>query len=123
VTVEIVRHPKKHCDRIVLTDEGMQIDESEPLSDRHPEKVEGSKDARWEPDSNVTAKRRQQPAKQPEPSFSTDEGMQIDEMEAHPENADSSIRESSEPDSNVTFERLVHLEKHAEPIVWRERGI
>jgi hypothetical protein len=46
--------------------------------------------------------------KQPFPSFSTEEGMQINESDEHDENANSAIDESREPDSNVTVERDLH---------------
>jgi hypothetical protein len=38
------------------------------------------------------------------PSFSIEEGMQIDESDEQTENADSSIDDSWEPDSKNTFE-------------------
>jgi hypothetical protein len=42
------------------------------------------------------------------PSFSTEEGMQIDRRDEQLETAESSIDESLEPDSNVTVERDSH---------------
>jgi hypothetical protein len=61
--------------------------------------------------------------KQLEQSFSTEEGMQMDESDEHFENADSSIQESWEPDSNATCERAVHPEKQDGVIRWMEEGM
>jgi hypothetical protein len=47
-----------------------------------------------EPDSNVTVESLLQSEKQPEPTRSTDAGMQIDESDQHPKKADVSILES-----------------------------
>jgi hypothetical protein len=59
----------------------------------------------------VTVERGLHSEKQELPSFSTEEGMQIDESDEHQANARSSIDESFEPDSNVTVERDTHRKK------------
>jgi hypothetical protein len=55
----------------------MQIDES----DEQDQKADSSIDESREPDSNVTLERDLHPWKQYLPSFSTEEGMQIDESD------------------------------------------
>jgi hypothetical protein len=55
----------------------MQIDES----DEQDKKADSSIDESFEPDSNVTVERDSHPEKQLLPSFSTEEGMQIDESD------------------------------------------
>jgi hypothetical protein len=56
-------------------------------------------------------------------SFSTDEGMQIDESDEHHENADSSIHESLEHDSNVIVERDLQQQKHSLQSVRTDEGM
>jgi hypothetical protein len=41
-------------------------------------------------------------------SFSTEEGIQIDESDEQPQNANGSIHKSVEFDSNVSVERELH---------------
>jgi hypothetical protein len=57
-------------------------------------------------DSNLTVERFPQSEKDPKPTVSREEGIQIEESDEQPEKANESIRESREPDSNVTSERL-----------------
>jgi hypothetical protein len=61
--------------------------------------------------------------KQPFPSFSTEEGMQINESDEQEENADSPIEESLEQYSNVTIERELHSLKHQLPSILTDEGI
>jgi hypothetical protein len=89
---------------MVLSEEGMQIDESDEQTKNGAPSTNESR----EPDSNVTVERDLHPEKQYWPSLSTEEGMQIDESDEQLQNADSSIEESRESDSNVTLERDSH---------------
>jgi hypothetical protein len=57
----------------------MQIDES----DEQQANGELAIDESLEPDSNVTNERDLHPEKQPRPTVSTEEGMQIDESHEH----------------------------------------
>jgi hypothetical protein len=60
-----------------VTDEGMQIDES----DEQYKNADSSMNESLEPDSNVTAERDLHPWKQSGPSLSTEDGMQMDESD------------------------------------------
>jgi hypothetical protein len=70
----------------------------------------------------VTAERDLQPAKQHSPSFSTGEGIEIDERDEQPQNAPPSIRESLEPDSKLTAERDLQYKKQHSPTLSRDGG-
>jgi hypothetical protein len=61
-----------------------------------------------QPASNVTLEGLAQASKQHAPSFSTDDGMQIDESDEQDENACDFILESREPASNATLESVSH---------------
>jgi hypothetical protein len=69
-------HAQKHSSQRFLTDEGMQIDESEQRS-----KAFWPMHETLEPDSNVTVERDLHPRKHSVQRFSTDEAMQIDESD------------------------------------------
>jgi hypothetical protein len=71
-------------------DEGIQIDES----DEHPEKTNCSTHERRESMLNSIVERDLHVSKEYSLSFSTDEGMQIDERLEHSANADRPITES-----------------------------
>jgi hypothetical protein len=81
--VEREEHPAKHDRQSVVTDEGIEIDES----DEQPKNTKPRMDQSREPDSNVTVERDRHPQKQFPQIVSTDEGMLIDESAEHPQNA------------------------------------
>jgi hypothetical protein len=64
---------------MIVTDEGMQMDES----DTHRANANRSMRASRDPASNVTEERPSQQEKQSSPRTSTDEEMQMDEINAH----------------------------------------
>jgi hypothetical protein len=71
------------------------------LSDEHPENACDSIRSSLEFDSNVNAESNRHSLKQDLPRIVTEEGIQIELIEAHPINACASIRSSLESDSNV----------------------
>jgi hypothetical protein len=97
--------------QIVLTEAGMQIDES----DEQRENAAHARDASFEPDSNVIADSPGHAMKQEEPIVSTEEGMQIDESEEQPRNASASMHDTWQTGSKTTLETAVHCQKHPPP--------
>jgi hypothetical protein len=85
----------------------MQIDESRT----HQKNAQAPIDASLEPDSNVRHERDRQSRKESVPTFSTEEGIQIDKSEQSA-NADAWIKQRQEPDSKITFERVLQPQKH-----------
>jgi hypothetical protein len=59
----------------------------------------------FESGSNATLKRAEQPLKQSSRSFSTEDGIQIEESVEQCVNSPRGINEGFEPDSNMTVER------------------
>jgi hypothetical protein len=88
--------------QMILTDEGMQIDECEEESRTTDSAIAEAR----EPPSDGIAERWPHPNIDFSPRTSTDNGMTIGESDEHSQNANLSIRKSLEPDSNVTAERL-----------------
>jgi competence CoiA-like predicted nuclease len=83
VIVERELHPKKLRSQIFLTEEGIQIDES----DEHLKNAKRSMYESLESDSNVIVERDLQQLKQPWQIFLTEEGIQIDESDEQSVNA------------------------------------
>jgi hypothetical protein len=77
----------------------------------------------FEPDSNVADKRDSQKEKQFEQSFSTEEGIQIDESGEHSSKAELSIHESLASYSKATVERNLHFLKEFSPSLVTDEGI
>jgi hypothetical protein len=77
VTVERCSQPQKQPSLSILTDEGMQIDESDEQSANADFSIRKS----LEPIANVTVERPTQSRKQFSLSTSTDEGMHSDESD------------------------------------------
>jgi uncharacterized protein YabE (DUF348 family) len=75
VTAERDLHLEKQAAQSLLTEGGMQIDESDGQSANADARIDESR----EPDSKVTVERERQRRKQQTPSSSTEDGMQIDE--------------------------------------------
>jgi hypothetical protein len=96
----------------------MEIDESE-----HRQKAESAIHEILQPDSNVTVARDWHRQKQPPPSFSREEGIQIDRSEGHVKKAWSSIDESLESDSNVTVERTAQPANECWPSLVIDEGM
>jgi hypothetical protein len=108
VIVEKDLHSRKDQFPSSLTEEGMQIDES----DEQESNANAPIDESLESDSNVNVERDSHSQKHCLPIVSTDEGMQIDESDEQEENTDSPIDETFEPLSKTTSEMLSLPKKH-----------
>jgi hypothetical protein len=71
----------------------------------------------------MTVERARHSSKQYPQSFSTEEGMQMDESEEQFRKAEASIQTSLEPDSNVTVERDSHSAKDCRQSLSTEEGM
>jgi hypothetical protein len=86
--------PEKHFAQIIVTEDGMQIIESEEQSENAESPIHNS----VEPSSNVMLERDTHNEKQFAPRVSTLHGMQIDTSDEHSVNTLSSILDNEDSD-------------------------